>query len=255
MTTTLTAEAPSGTRLSRIGAVIRLHFTNPWTLIYLPWLILGGIIVLNVVIWWLLVSAAADIDARTQLRGGMRYSGAAAYFFIYMVVVAVQAINTYFPFALGYGVTRRNFYLGTALTFVALSAAYSLGLSALALIEEATGGWGFGGAIFNVDYFGDGPAQRLFIYFAAFLFFFFIGSAVAAVYVRWRTAGMAAFFIGLGFVLVGLGALVTLLNGWDEIGGWFAALGLVGSVTASLIPTCLAAIVGYLILRRATVRG
>lgn len=38
-----------------------------------------------------------------------------------MMVVAVQAVNISFGLALGYGTTRRDFSLGTALTFIGLS--------------------------------------------------------------------------------------------------------------------------------------
>ena len=239
----------------RIAAVVKLHFTNPWNAIYLPWLIMGAIIVLNVLIWWLIFSAAESPAAQNEIREGMQYSGAATYFFVYMLVVAVQSVNSYFPVALSYGATRRNYYLGASASFVVLAAMYSLGLSALALIEEATGGWGFGGAIFTVSYFGDGPAERLFIFFTGLLFFFFVGAAVASVYVRWRAKGITAFFIVLAFVLVGLGAVITLTDGWPAVGEWFAGVGLVGGFVWSLVLTAVAWLTGYLLLRRATPRA
>src|SRR5215216_5427531 len=217
-TTTLPAASVRGTSLRRIQAVVKLHVTNPWTTIYLPWLIMAAILVLNILIWWMIVSAADSEAARAEIRDGMRYSGAAAYFFVYMLVVAVQAINSYFPFALSYGVTRRDYYLGASATFILLAVLYSLGMSVLALIEDATGGWGFGGSLFTVGYFGANPAERLFVYFVAFLFFFFVGSAVAAVYVRWKTTGMVAFFVSLAFVLLGLAAIITTTDSWGAVG-------------------------------------
>ena len=102
----------------RIAAVVKLHFTNPWNAIYLPWLIMGAIIVLNVLIWWLIFSAAESPAAQNEIREGMQYSGAATYFFVYMLVVAVQSVNSYFPVALSYGATRRNYYLGASASFV-----------------------------------------------------------------------------------------------------------------------------------------
>jgi len=254
-TTTFQPTAVSGGSRRRIAAVVKLHFTNPWNAIYLPWLIMGAIIVLNVLIWWLIFTAADSPTAQNEIRDGMQYNGAASYFFVYMLVVAVQSISSYFPFALSYGATRRDYYLGASVSFVLLAMMYSLGLSALALIEEATGGWGFGGTIFTVAYFGDGAAERLFIFFAALLFFFFVGAAVASVYVRWRAKGITAFFIVLAFVLVGLGAVITQSDSWPAVGDWFAGVGLVGGFAWSLVLTAVAWVTGYLVLRKATPRS
>lgn len=250
-TSTIQARPTAHTGWSRIAAVVRLHFTNPWTVIILPWLILVAILLLNMAIWWLIFrNVPAPELAKTQ--EGVQFSGAISYAFVYMMVVAVQAINSYFPFALGYSVTRRNYYLGTALTFVALSVFYAIGLSIFALIEEATNGWWLGGTMFTAVYFGEDPLQRLFIFFTILMFFFFIGSAVAAAYVRWKAMGMIVFFTGLAFALVGVGAIITLTESWQQVGAWFAANGLLGTFAWTLVPTAIAAITGYFILRRAT---
>ena len=133
---------------------------------------------MNLAIWWIIFSAATA-ERRGRCREGLQYSGASIYIFVYMMVVAIQAMNLTFPFALGYGVTRRDFWLGSSLTFVLLSAMYAIGLTILSIIEEATNGWGLGGRMFTAVYFGDGPwSQRLFIFFVAFLFFFFVGAAI-----------------------------------------------------------------------------
>ena len=140
---------------------------------------------------------------RREIREGFQYSGATFYIFVYMLVVAVQIISITFPFALGYGVTRRDFYLGSALTFVMLAAAYSVALTVLSMIEDATGGWGLGGKMFTATYFGENPAERLLIFFLGFLFFFFAGAPAAAIWVRWKVTGLATFLIGIGIILVG----------------------------------------------------
>lgn len=237
---------------NRVLSVVRLHFTNPWTTITFPWIVMLTIIALTVIVWALVLANIADPGDQAKAREGFGYSGSSGFIFVYMIVVAVQSINTMFPFAQGYGVTRRNFALGTATYFVLLSVLYSIGLTILSLIEDATNGWGVGGSIFSVGYFGDTPAQRLFVFFAILILFFFAGSAIAAIYVRWKAFGITTFFIALGFAIVGLGALVTLVGGWDEVGAWFAATGLVGSFAWSFVISALAALGGYLVLRRAT---
>ena len=253
MTTSTLNAPPVTTRrgTNRIGAVVRLQFTNPWTVVILPWLILIAILLLNLAIWWLIFHNLTG-ESLANAREGTQYSGAISYAFVYMMVVAVQAVNGYFPFALGYSVTRRNYYLGTALAFVGLSVFYSIGLSIFALLEDVTNGWWIGGTMFTAVYFGENPLQRLFIYFTILMLFFFLGSAVAAMYVRWKALGMIAFFVGLPFLLVGIGALVSVTDSWEAVGNWFVTTGLVGTFAWTLVLTAICAVTGYLVLRKAT---
>lgn len=240
---------------SRILSVMKLLLANPWTTIVLPWIILAIIFLANLAVWAIIFSAVGDEDAQ-DVSEGLQWSGASVYIFVYMAVVAVQAITVTFPLALGYGATRRDFYLGSALTFVLLSAMYSVGLAILATIEEATNGWGFGGRMFTAAYFGDGGVvERLFIYFAAFLFFFFVGAAIATVYVRWKVNGMVVFFTTVGALVIGAAALITVTGSWPAVGGFFATAGFVGSYAGSLVVTAIAAVTGFFILRRATPKG
>jgi hypothetical protein len=248
---TITEHAPA-TPLRRILNVVRLHLANPWTTILLPWMVVGIIFLANLAIWVIIFTNIDPAD-KADTSEGMQWSGASMWIFVYMMVVAVQAIAITFPFALGYGVTRRDYYLGSAVAFVLLSAMYAAGLTILSVIEEATGGWGLGGRMFTAAYFGDGPwFERLFIYFVAMLFFFFVGAAVATVWVRWKANGLTAFFIALGALLIGLAALFTFTQTWHLVGNFFAGAGFLGSYAWSLVLTAIAGVTGFFILRRAT---
>lgn len=237
--------------MNRIASVAKLHLTNPWTAIILPWMIMGFIFVANLAIWAIILGAAAPED-RPDIREGLGYSGATTYFFVYIMVLAVQAISVTFPFALGYGVTRRDYYIGTALVFTGLSAMFSIGLTLLSIIEEATGGWGLGGRLFTAMYYGDNWVERLFTYFTAFLFFFFVGTSAAAIWVRWKANGLVAYFVGLAIILIGGAALLTFTGTWHVVGDFFTSAGLVGSFAWSLVITVIAAVGGFFVLRRAT---
>jgi hypothetical protein len=242
---------PAGA-FARIWAVVKLNLANPWTAIWFPWIILGVIFTVNYAIWIIIARATSGED-RADATEGMSYSGASLFIFVYMMVVAVQTVNLTFPFALGYGVTRRDFYLGSALTFVLLAAMYSIGLGTLSVIEQATNGWGLGGRMFTAIYFGDGPwFERLWIFFVTFLFFLFVGAVAAAIYVRWKSNGIITFFLGLGVLLVGLAALFTFTETWHLVGEFFARWGVLGAYTWSLVLTAIAAIAGFFVLRRAT---
>lgn len=260
-TTTLTATRPtsrpaSGEAAGRILNVVRLHLVNKMTTVYVPWMIMAFIFLVNYTIWWILAASLGSADL-ADARDGIQFSGASGYIFVYMLIVAVQAINLTFPFAQGYSVTRRDFYLGSALTFVGLSAMYAIVITVLGVIERATNGWGLGGTMFSPVYFGGGenPLQSFYVTFLAFLFFFFIGAATATVYVRWKANGMLVFFACLVLLLLGLAALTTFTGSWPAVGAWFVASGVVGVASWTLVPTALAAIVGFLILRRATPRN
>ncbi|WP_291040373.1 hypothetical protein [Herbiconiux sp.] len=253
--TSTAAARPAAGSGSRVIPVVRLHFVNRFSMLVLPWIILGFIFLVNLAIWWIVMSAVSPDADRADVQEGLQWSGASFYIFVYMMVLGVQAIALTFPFALGFSATRRDFWLGTSLTFVLLSAIYAAGMTVLALIEVATGGWGLGGRMFTALYFGGDATPwfaRFFLFFATFLFFFFVGALAAVIYQRWRVNGMLIFFGALTVALVGGVALITFSESWPAVGAWFVETGASGVVAWSLVPTGLAALVGYAILRRTT---
>jgi len=254
MTTTTTALAHPASPLKRITSVAKLHFANPWTTLGLPWIILGVIFVGMLTIWWLIYSAIDPADRAGALEG-TQFSGSSFFIYIYMMVVAIQAISITFPFALGYGVTRRDYYLGSALAFVVLAVIYTAGLTLISAAETMTGGWGMGVTIFAPVYFGAGIAERIFVQFVAFLFFLFFGSAIAAVWVRWKATGVTMFFIVVAALLVGLIALATFTGSWSAVGARLVDLGVLGVAAWSLVLTAISGVAGFTLLRRATPRN
>ncbi len=239
----------------RLASVVKLHFANPWTSIIMPTMVLGIIFAMSLAVWGIIFLATPQ-STHVDIAEGIQWSGGSLYIFIYMMVVAVQAVNVTFGFALGYGVTRRDYYLGTALQFLILSVFYSVLLTIMSVLERLTGGWGLGGQMFTAGYFGDGPwYEHMAIFFLLFTFFFFVGAALAAVFVRWRATGMIVFFASLGVLLVGALFLVTATESWPAVGNFFVTAGLFGSYAWSLVLTAIAAIAGYLILRKATPRS
>ncbi len=251
-TTTTVHTQHSGGELQRVLNVTRLHLTNKFPMLVLPLLILGFIFLVNYLIWWIIASVT-DGAAAADATEGMQFSGASSFIFVYMMVVAVQSVNLTFPFALGYSVTRRDFYLGTSLMFVLLSVYYAAIMTILAALERATNGWGFGGAMFDVIYFSaDNLAQQFALFLLVFLFFFFVGAATAAVYVRWRAYGMYVFFAILTLLVIALIALATFTESWPEVGAWFVRNGAMGVALWTLIPTAISALTGFFLLRKAT---
>jgi hypothetical protein len=240
---------------NRILAVVRLHLVNRYSVFAVPVMVLAGILVVDLAIWSIIFSTQPEGSDRAATRDALTYVGAVFYIFIYMLVLGIQAIAFSFPFALGFSVTRRDFWLGSSLTFILLSAVYSAYLTLLAAIETATNGWGLGGSLFATVYFGGFEAAwstRFGLYFAAFLFSFFVGAVIATIYQRWRNNGMLVLFGTLGVLLVIGIALVSFTSSWPAVGAWFDSNGPTGVIAWSLVPTAVAAITGYFILRRAT---
>ncbi len=240
--------------LERITRVVKLHFANPWPILTTPLMILGFIFVVNFIIWWIIGTVAGPEDAADAIDG-FQYSGSTGFLFVYMMVVAILAMSQTFSFALGFGATRRDYYLGTALTFVALTAFYSVIIGVLAAIERATDGWGLGGRMFTPAYFGDEWYVQAFAVAVLLLFFFFVGSISGAIYVRFKSFGVTLLWCLIALGLVGTAALLTLTDGWEAFGTFFADAGFVGGYAVSLVPTVVAAVAGFFVLRRATPRS
>lgn len=233
----------------RILAVLRLLFVNKVQILYTPLAALGAIFLLNLAIWWIIIAASPNNRGSIHLG----YSGAVSYIYVYAIIIAVQTLLRTFPFSLGFGVTRRDFYLGATLTFVVLSTIFAAVLTIMSSIEIATNGWGVGGQMFAPVYFTN-PfwLARFVMYLLVFLFCLFVGSVIATIYVRWRAFGIVVFFASLAVVLVAAIAEVTLNHQWNAVGNWFATTGAFGIVLWTLVPTAISAAGGFLFLRRAT---
>ncbi|MFT4284797.1 MAG: hypothetical protein QM598_08190 [Protaetiibacter sp.] len=241
---------------ARVWRIVRLLTANPVTTVGMPVLVLSLIFAGTWFIWWMITASLSGQDA-TDAADGIRYNGATAWIFFYMLVVAVQAVNLAFPLALGYGSTRRAFSLGASLTFLMLSAGYALLMTVGRWVEVLTNGWGINGSFFGTFYFDTdaGWIAQWWVYFCWFVFFFFTGMIFAAVFVRWRALGLTTSLLVLGVLVIGAIALITFTSNWNPVWERIAELGTLGVASWLLVPAVLAAGIGHLLLRRATPRG
>lgn len=244
------AAAPSAAQ--RILRAARLLFANKSTLIGMPLMILGIIFVATYLVW-LLVSVNVARAGGTPDGTDIYVGGGSFFVVIYMLVAAIQAMSLTFRFAQGFSVTRRDFYLGSALAFLGLSAGYAAIMAVFGWIEDLTDGWGLHGQMFSLHYLGlTSPLETFLVFFFSILFCSVVGMAVATLYVRWRAWGILGFFAGLVFLIIGLLTLFTLSNAWPQVGAWLVTSGTVGVATWLLLPTLIAGVIGYFVLRRAT---
>ncbi|PZG15293.1 hypothetical protein C1I95_19905 [Micromonospora craterilacus] len=230
--------------MNRALTVARLQFVAWPSVVGWPWGILALSFLINLALF-----AAMQGDPNVQPT-----TGGLASIYVVMFIACINTITQDFPFALGLGVSRRSFYLGNVLQFAAQAIGYAAVLYLLAVVEEATDGWGIQLRFFGLPYLWvENPVLRFLGFALPFLLLGFIGIAIALVFKRWGANGMLTLSAAALVVIGGLATLVTWQGWWSAIGGWFAdqsgAALLVGWPALLTLPL---AAVSYLVIRRAT---
>jgi hypothetical protein len=238
-------------RAHEIWRIVRLHAVNPSVFFGVPALILGAAFAIILIIGVIARGAGATAEDLEN----MRYSWAVISPQWYLVVVGVQAIGLTFSFALGFGATRRDFWLGTALMFALVAVLFAVVIATLVQLEIATSGWGLGVHMFDALWYGQqGWLVDFYTTFALQCLVLFIGASVTTVYMRWRMRGMLILAFSAVAVLLGAVAIATFTESWGAIFSWFAGIGVVGVFTVILAIAAVCAIGGYGVIRRATPR-
>ena len=222
---------------------IHTNFLNSITWFALPWIIVGGSFVINVFI--------------TLLLGGKGaiYTGGLSSIYIFMLAYGAVTVSRTFPFALGFSVRRRDYFLGTISLAVVVSAAWAMLLLLLSLIEaNVIPNWGVDLHFFHLPYFSDGsPLGQFWVYFVVMLFMYLLGFVPGSVYQRFGWAGMYTLLGASSLLLSVISLLSTYENWWGAIFGWFAQQ-TAASLALWLVPLmAVFAMASYALLRKATV--
>src|SRR3954471_13655703 len=220
--------------MNRIVAAARLHLVHPLVALGVPWLVVASSFAINWLIWKL-----ADIP---DVAGSSNFTGGVAALYITVMIVYVQGVTQLLPFAMGLSLSRRTFYLGTAVMGLAQALAYGVVLAILTEIEHATGGWGV-----DLSFWAPGgmDVHNFFLQIAVsgapMLAFIAAGIGLGVLYKRWGQNGVWGLSVGGILVLGGIGVLITWLGTWRSVGQWFAdqsvstlAVGLPLALTAVL---------------------
>lgn len=222
--------------MNRVLASARLHAMNPLLTVGIPWGVVSLSFVINLAVWSL-------TDAGTQPGGGI--TGGVASLYITVLVVFVQSVTQVLPFAMGMSLSRRTFYLGTALAALVAAVVYGVAVALLVAIEDATGGWGV-----RLNFWAPGQmdvdnvALQVLVSGAPMLAAAFLGVAIGVVMKRWGQYGIWGLVIGAMVVFGGLAVLVSWRGWWGDVGTW-----LVDQSTLTLavaIPVALAAVAAAL---------
>jgi hypothetical protein len=223
--------------MRRVLAAARLHYFHPLAALGIPWLVVGIAFAINLALWSL-----AGID---QASDGDAFTGGVSSLYITVMVAYVTSVTQLLPYAMGISVSRRTFYLATALVAVVEAVGYGIVIALLAEIEEATGGWGaalefWAPAAMNVDNF----ALQVLLSGAPMLALMFIGMGFGVVYKRWGQAAVWGLILGSLVFFGALAILVTGLEAWGAVGRWLGDQSLTTLVAG--LPLVLAAAVAAL---------
>lgn len=234
----------------RLWNVVKMQAANPWQSIYLPITIMTVVFGMHLAIWALIANLAGGVDNLEE--GAFRTSGGASWVAVYLMVVAIQAMNATFKFALGLSVTRRDYFWGTALFFGLLSAGFAAWITVMAAIERATDGWGLNAVFFAPVPLTTQPLWMVGYTWLLFLLLMFgIGIASASIFVRWKTTGILTMFGVLALALIGSLWLITWADGWGAVGRFLTETSLLSMVSGTLVATTVFTAAGFLLLRRA----
>jgi hypothetical protein len=223
--------------------VARYHLVDRITYVALPWAILAFSFLIN-----LAISAMAP-----RQPSGV-YSGGLVSIYVFLLICGVLSMTRELPFGLMLGVSRRSYYLGTALLVLALGIAYGLALTVLQALERASGGWGISLHYFAVPWIMNGPWYQTWVTsFVLLVLFFLYGMWYGLVHRRWSGTGLVAFVVAQMLVALAVVAVVTLTHGWTAFGHFFTTVrapALTGVLAALTIALGLG---GFTTMRRTTI--
>jgi hypothetical protein len=201
--------------VNRVLAAARMQQVHPLLSIGVPWAIALSAFAINLVVW-----RVGDVAAQSPGDG---FTGGLSALYATVVVVFAQAVTQMFPFAMGMSLSRRDFYLGTALAALVQSVGYGIALTALTAVENATGGWGVQLHFWAPRALDVGNLALQFVVFTMPLIACaFLGMGLGVVFKRWGAPGMYALSLGLLMTLGLLAIWTTWQRAWDDLGGWLA---------------------------------
>ena len=255
---TTIATVPPLTRTAgrhRVIKVLRLHLVNRLTYLGIPWIITGVALVISIVIA-LLIGASVPAADRQDALQGMSYSWAVLSPLWYLAVVGVQAVSMVFPFALGFSITRREYALGTLLTYAVIAAINATGWAILTQIERVINESGVLFHHFTALWLGEAGLGTVWLsLFSLQMLIFAVTSAFGAVYARWRAMGMLVLWAAVALVVLGITAFAVLTGAAPPILNWLMGLTPTAFFAALLIPAAIAFALGWGALRRAPLRS
>jgi hypothetical protein len=213
----------------------------------LNWFLVPAAVLLSSFIINLLISAFLPIENEI-------YTGGVTSIFVYMLVMGIITFAQTFPFSLGMGVRRLDYYRGTFLSALLTAAIFAAFLFLMSIAEgNWTNYWGVKLHFFELPFWSDGPIMnRLWIPFSLLLNMFAFGFLIGTYYRRFNKTGL---LIGALVLLVAssiLGIVFRLTGFSTNIFNWLQDQTMASLTLCTLPITLLFAAVAYGLLRRCT---
>lgn len=188
--------------MSRATSVVRMLTRQWFPLVGLPAMNLAIAFVIIIAVGLAASAVGGSVEGMYE---GMRWNGAIWAGIGPLMGLGVGAMSQHFPFALGLGLTRKEFLGGTAIVMASVAAVSAIVITILKAIEQATGGWGLSVRLFDTVWVSDGTVwQTLAQAFVVLLMGMAIGLALTALVARF---GQTMLWVVLG-ALTSLGLLV-----------------------------------------------
>lgn len=226
---------------SKIKAMMRLHYMDTMHSFVIFWSILIGLFLLSCYLTY----QFSD--------GAIMFSGWFAVY-IYALVGGVVTVNGTLPVALGWSVTRRDYYLATLLHYLLVSFALSVMYALLYMIEVwfLTVNPDVKLRFYQVPWMdGSSVWFLLWFHFIVILAIVSCANVVGCLYYRFGRLGLFASFAVVLLLIV----MLHLLRGWEALFKWLSRIDSVEEFTLWLIPFSFACLVaGWLFLRKAPAR-
>ncbi len=232
--------------MNRIASVMVMHARDRVTWFLLPWSVLGSFFAVALLIVLLRIGAN---------HVGTIYAPGLAGIYVIMLVGGISTVGGTFPFAVGFGTRRQDYFLGTLAMAGVVSAAWAILLVLLSLIEaNVIKNWGVDLHFFHLPFFSDGSTLRQFwVSFVLLLFMYLLGLLLGSIYYRFGRTGIYI-FLGIAFLLLSLFVVVSSYwSWWGTIFGWLARQTAAGLAWWLAPPMAFFALVSYALLRKATV--
>jgi hypothetical protein len=229
--------------MTTLQNVARYHLVDRITYVALPWGIMAFSFLVNLVI---ASQVAPDVNGY--------YTGGLLSIYVFLLICGALSMTRSLPFALMLGLSRRSYYLGTALLVVCLGVVYGLALTLLQVIERVTDGWGVDMHFFRIPGILDGPWYLTWLTsFVLLVLFFLYGMWYGLVYRRWSLPGLVAFIAAQILVVLAVVVAISMTDSWHAFADFFS------TTTASALTGVLAAITvamgvgGFTTLRKVTI--
>jgi hypothetical protein len=223
--------------------VARYHLVDRVTYLALPWGIMAFSFLVNVV-----------IDSLVPPAPHGYYTGGLVTIYVFLLICGALSMTRALPFGLMLGVSRRTYYLGTALLVAVLGVVYGLGLTVLQVVERASGGWGLRLHFFRIPWIMDGPWYETWLTsFVLLVLFFLYGMWYGLVFRRWGLVGLVAFIAAQILVALLVVVAVSLTHDWSAFGHFFTTVTALALTGVLAVVAAAMGLGGLTTIRRVTV--